>query len=479
MTVTLVRYDAAKKALAAASRVDEAKNIRDRAEAVRVYATHARDYDLQNRAVTIRLLAERRAGQLLTDMTKNPGTRGDGRPRKDGTSNRRSRKVTANPPTLEELNISKAQSSKWQRLARLIDDDSFEEALRRTRETFGELTTSGVLRMVREVVRPKGRDVEPDINVVAAELVRELDSPNRRERLDEVIRLRSRLNPTIRRQLIASLTNASEHLNASRHSLSADFKQQPSNGKAHQRLIREYMATQPEADLEEKKRLAADFKSATVREITYDEAKNVIMANEWLGNMGTTEWTYGLFFGSYLGGVVCFGSTAGTNVAASVCGAEHRHKVVTICRGANLFWAHPHSASFMLSAACKEMTKRGFHAFVSYSTEEAGEIGTIYSALNHYYCGLTQPTEQFRTPDGKVHDSRQVSGLARDRTGDTLKYKRSRAEQKKLLLEQGCEFFDGTPKHRYVGIYGDRRTKRLLKAALRWPVLPYPKRPTV
>ena len=58
-----------------------------------------------------------------------------------------------------------------------------------------------------------------------------------------------------------------------------------------------------------------------------------------------------------------------------------------------------------------------------------------------------------------------------------MKYKRSRAEQKKLLLEQGCEFFEGTPKHRYVGIYGDRRTKRLLKAALRWPVLAYPKRP--
>jgi hypothetical protein len=133
----------------------------------------------------------------------------------------------------------------------------------------------------------------------------------------------------------------------------------------------------------------------------------------------------------------------------------------------------------MLSAACKEMTKRGFFAFVSYSTEEAGEIGTIYSALNHYYCGLTQPTEQYRTPNGKVHDSRQVSGLARDRTGGTLKYKRTRAQQKEILLEQGCEFFEGTPKHRYVGIYGDRRIKRILKAALRWPVLPYPKRTTV
>ena len=34
--------------------------------------------------------------------------------------------------------------------------------------------------------------------------------------------------------------------------------------------------------------------------------------------------------------------------------------------------------------------------------------------------------------------------------------------RKTLLLELGCEFFEGMPKHRYVGIYGDRRTKRIL-----------------
>ena len=89
---------------------------------------------------------------------------------------------------------------------------------------------------------------------------------------------------------------------------------------------------------------------------------------------------------------------------------------------------------------------------------------------------MTNPTEQYRTPDGKVHDSRQVSGLARDRTGGVLKFKRTRAEQKAILIEQGCEFYEGTPKHRYVGIFGDRRQKRILRAALRWPVLPYPKR---
>jgi hypothetical protein len=54
---------------------------------------------------------------------------------------------------------------------------------------------------------------------------------------------------------------------------------------------------------------------------------------------------------------------------------------------------------------------------------------------------------------------------------------RTRAEQKQLLIEQGCEFFkDNGCKHRFVGIFGDRRIKRILRAALRWEVLPYPKR---
>lgn len=45
-----------------------------------------------------------------------------------------------------------------------------------------------------------------------------------------------------------------------------------------------------------------------------------------------------------------------------------------------------------------------------------------------------------------------------------MKYKRSRAEQQQILMEEGCEFFKELGgKHRYVGIYGDRRTKRLLR----------------
>jgi hypothetical protein len=122
------------------------------------------------------------------------------------------------------------------------------------------------------------------------------------------------------------------------------------------------------------------------------------------------------------------------------------------------------------------MTKKGYHIVVAYADPDAGERGVIFRACNFLYCGPTSPTEKFRRPDGKVYDARNVHLLTRDRRFGKLRYKRSRAEQKQLLIAEGCEFFkDDRCKHRFVGIFGDRRMKRNLRAALRWEVLPYPK----
>ena len=480
MTFTLIRYDAARKAIAAACRVDEVKSIRDKAEAVRVYAKQAGDFELQNRCAEIRLFAEHRAGRLLLDMVKNPGARGEGRPRKDGKI-RRSSRSNAYPPKLTDLGISKDQSSKWQRMAQMMDDATFERALNLAKERDEELTTAALLRAVKEVLKPEATVIaEPNINLVATELIRDIESASRKEKLAAVVQSREQLNPTIRKKLMLALKNAVRDTADFEEALTKDFQDFPANGKAHQRIVRERMADQPEPDIEEKKRLAANLNNAVVREISLKEARGLIVSQEWLGNLpGGTEFAYGLVVGKYLAGAVCFDSTAGTNVKNSVCGAKFADKVINLTRGCCAFWSHPHSGSKLISAACREMAKKGYNVIVAYSDPKANERGQLYKACNFLFCGPTTGSiEMFRRPDGKVYDARNVHLLTRDRTGGTTKYKRSRAEQKQMMMDDGCEFFKDTErKLRFVGIYGDRRTKRILKAALRRPVLPYPKRP--
>ena len=139
----LIRYEAARTALAEAHRVDEVKDIRDKAEAMAAYARQAKDSELIQYATEIKVRAERRCGELLTRTEKNTGAAGTG-------SNQhvvRSNDTTA--PTLADMGLTKDESSRYQQLA-AMPDEHFETAVATAKATAGEVTTAFMLREAKK-----------------------------------------------------------------------------------------------------------------------------------------------------------------------------------------------------------------------------------------------------------------------------------------------------------------------------------------
>jgi hypothetical protein len=152
MTASLVRYEAARVALAEAHRVDEVKDIRDKAEAMAAYARQAKDQELILWATEIKVRAERRAGELLTTMEKNKG----GDARKYTRSHDETGVVDEKgPPTLADLGIHRNESHRWQQLASM-SDEHFETAVATAKDTAGQVTTAFMLREA-EKLRPTKR----------------------------------------------------------------------------------------------------------------------------------------------------------------------------------------------------------------------------------------------------------------------------------------------------------------------------------
>jgi hypothetical protein len=60
------KYEAAQRALAAAVRIDEVKDIYDKALALEACAYQSKNYEMAADAVELRLRATRRLGQLIT-----------------------------------------------------------------------------------------------------------------------------------------------------------------------------------------------------------------------------------------------------------------------------------------------------------------------------------------------------------------------------------------------------------------------------
>lgn len=141
----LVRYEQARTALAECQRVDEVKDIRDKAEAMAAYARQAKDTELIQWATEIKVRAERKAGELLSQSAETGERAPQGRVSPEQPK----------PTTLGDLGITPNQSSRWQSLASMTDAH-FETAVATAKDTAGQVTTAFMLREAKRV-KPQGK----------------------------------------------------------------------------------------------------------------------------------------------------------------------------------------------------------------------------------------------------------------------------------------------------------------------------------
>jgi hypothetical protein len=137
MNSALALYDRMCSAIAECSRVDEAKDIRDKALALEAYYRQARNLDAEREAANVRLRAERRVGELLKDLARAETSRGGDV--KSASADRTP--ISPYATALAEQGMSRQAAHRFQSLASIPERD-FEAALRGPEKP----TTAGFLK---------------------------------------------------------------------------------------------------------------------------------------------------------------------------------------------------------------------------------------------------------------------------------------------------------------------------------------------
>jgi len=136
---SIIKLEEATRNLAELKTVDEVKNIRDKAEALRVYSKQAGlGLESQNYVTEIKLRAERRAGELLKEIERvNPS---EARWYPDTAPK------SGYEAALKENNLSPTKAHNWQKIA-TIPEERFEAHIAETKGAGEELTTTSVLKL--------------------------------------------------------------------------------------------------------------------------------------------------------------------------------------------------------------------------------------------------------------------------------------------------------------------------------------------
>ena len=150
----LTHFDAARRELMLASTIDEVMQIRDKAEALKAYIRQSGEsHEMQNAMAEIKLRAERKAGELITE----------GQEKGEIATKKTNQYNDSDTVSLSDIGLSKKQSSRFKQIAN-IPEPEFEEYIEKTKASeTGEVTSAAALRLSRQINRPEFESPPPPI----------------------------------------------------------------------------------------------------------------------------------------------------------------------------------------------------------------------------------------------------------------------------------------------------------------------------
>lgn len=145
----LIKYEAARIAINEACAVDEVLDIKNKHEAMRLYAKQTKNIEMANQCAEIRIRAERRLGQMLKQQ-KEDGLMNTGAKGLPGNENSLVQSHDETTPKLSDIGISKSMSSRAQAIAN-VPDQEFEETITKFRDDQDELTSAAIRNLSNNV----------------------------------------------------------------------------------------------------------------------------------------------------------------------------------------------------------------------------------------------------------------------------------------------------------------------------------------
>lgn len=205
-----------------------------------------------------------------------------------------------------------------------------------------------------------------------------------------------------------------------------------------------------------------DFDSYRVEEVPKAIAQAMVVENHYLHRKAPAMFSYGLYEGDDLLGVIIYGKPASYTLCIGVCGPDESSNVIELTR----LWIRDdtlfNSESFFIGATLR-MLPIQYDIVVSYAEIGAGHRGVVYQSTNWLYTGMSDRHALWML-DGKP------VGHARHRFDEW-----GGEAGAKIHFGDRMTRYERPRKHRYVMLRGSKTRRKELRKKLRYKTQPYPK----